>query len=97
MIATTRTPAATTAILATITPTPLKTILSPTRYPYAVACVKDGKIASTVSYATTLEDCYAKVQGWRSAYGTADYIMAEQQEIGEAIPNVCVNSYWVAV
>jgi hypothetical protein len=29
--------------------------------------------------------------------GSADYIMAEQQEIGEAIPDVCVNTYWVAV
>jgi hypothetical protein len=37
-------------------PTPLKTILCPTRYPFAVAYVKDGKIASTIAYATTLED-----------------------------------------
>jgi hypothetical protein len=93
----TRTPAATAAALAAITPTPLKTILSRTRYPFAVACVKDGKIVNTFSYATTLEECYALVQGWRSSMGSADYIMAEQQEIGEAIPDVCVNTYWVAV
>jgi hypothetical protein len=93
----TRTPAATSAALAAITPTPLKTILSPQRYPYAVAFVKDGKIHHTLAYATTLEDCYFKVQGWRSSRGSASYIMAEMREIGEAIPNVCVNTYWVAV
>ena len=77
-------------------PTPLKTILCPIRYPFAVAFVKDGKITSTLAYATTLEDCYFQVQGWRSAYGSADYIMAEQKEIGEKTPDR-VNTYWVAV
>jgi hypothetical protein len=93
----TRTPAATAAALAAITPTPRKTILSRTRYPVAVACVKDGKIISTASSQTTLADCYAEVQGWRSSLPQYQWIMAEQQEIGEAIPDVCVNTYWVAV
>lgn len=77
-------------------PTPLKTILSPDRYPFAVAHVKDGKIASTVAYASTLEDCYFQTQGWRGSMGSADYIMAEMREIGEATPDQ-VNTYWVAV
>jgi hypothetical protein len=77
-------------------PTPLKTILCSIRYPFAVAFVKDGKIASTIAYATTLEDCYFQVQGWRSSMGSADYIMAEQKEIGEETPDR-VNTYWVAV
>ena len=72
------------------TPTPLQTILSADRYPYAVAFVKDGKITSTMSYATTLEDCYFQVQGWRSSMASADYIMAEQRERNG-------KSYWVAV
>jgi hypothetical protein len=71
-------------------PTPLQTILSPTRYPFAVAFVKGGKIARTLAYASTLEDCYFQVQGWRSSMGSADYIMAEQQERSG-------KSYWVAV
>ena len=71
-------------------PTPLLTILSPERYPYAVAQVRDGKITSTLAYATTLEECYFQVQGWRSSMGSADYIMAEQREING-------KSYWVAV
>ena len=80
------------------TPTPLKTILSPTRYPFAVAQVRDGKITCTVSYQTTLEQCYAETQGWRSmAVGADGYIMAEMREIGEAIPNVSVNTFWCAV
>ena len=90
------TPAATVDILATITPTPLKTILS-NRYQFAVAIVKDGQIASTVGYSTSLEDCYFQLQAWRSSMSNTDFIMVEQQEIGEEIPNVCVNSYWVAV
>jgi hypothetical protein len=73
-----------------IDPTPLQTILSPTRYPFAVAFVKGGKIARTLAYASTLEDCYFQVQGWRSSMGSADYIMAEQQERSG-------KSYWVAV
>lgn len=92
-----RTPAATAEILATITPTPLKTILSPGRYPFAVAQVKDGTIVNTVGYSTSLEDCYFQLQAWRSSMSNTDFIMVEQQEIGEEIPNVCVNSYWVAV
>jgi hypothetical protein len=71
-------------------PTPLQTILSPTRYPFAVAQVKDGKITSTLAYQDSLEECYFQVQGWRSSMGSAAYIMAEQQEING-------KSYWVAV
>ena len=71
-------------------PTPLQTILSADRYPYAVAMVKDGKIACTMAYAATLEDCYFQVQGWRSSMASADYIMAEQRERNG-------KSYWVAV
>jgi hypothetical protein len=55
-----------------------------------VAFVKGGKIARTLAYASTLEDCYFQVQGWRSSMGSADYIMAEQQERNG-------KSYWVAV
>ena len=82
-----------------MTPTPLKTILSKERYPFAVAEVKNNKIVSTVSYAypPTLEQCYAELQGWRAAYPDRNFIMAEMKEIGEAIPNVSVNTYWVAV
>jgi hypothetical protein len=71
-------------------PTPLQTILSPTRYPFAVAFVRDGKITRTMAYATTLEDCYFQVQGWRASMGTGAFIMAEQQERNG-------KSYWVAV
>jgi hypothetical protein len=71
-------------------PTPLQTILSADRHPYAVAMVKDGKIACTMAYAATLEECYALVQGWRSSMGSAAYIMAEQRERNG-------KSYWVAV
>ena len=77
-------------------PTPLKTILSPTRYPFAVAMVRNGRIVSTVAYPATLEDCYFQVMGWRSARPQDQWIMAEMREIGEAVPNVCVNTYWVA-
>lgn len=79
-------------------PTPLKTILSATRYPYAVAYVQDGKITHTVGYATTLEDCYFQVQGWRGVWRwrDADYIMVEMREIGESTPDR-VNTYWCAV
>ena len=79
-----------------IAPTPLKTILSPQRYPFAVARVRDGEIISTASYQTSLEDCYAQVQGWRSSLPQYTWIMAEMQEIGEATPDR-VNTYWVAV
>lgn len=72
------------------TPTPLLTILSPERYPYAVAMVKDGKISCTMAYAATLEDCYFQVQGWRASMGSGAYIMAEQRESNG-------KSYWVAV
>ena len=82
--------------MTTFSPAPLKTILSPTRYPYAVAMVKDGKIACTMAYAATLEDCYFQTQGWRASMGSADFIMAEMREIGEATPDQ-VNTYWVAV
>ena len=75
------------------TPTPLKTILSPTRYPFAVAQVKNGKIASTLSYQTTLEQCHAEMQGWRSHFNSADYIMAEMRNLDDT-PSY---SYWVAV
>jgi hypothetical protein len=79
-----------------MTPTPLKTILSPTRYPFAVAQVRDGKIISTAGYQTSLADCYAQVQGWRSSLPQYTWIMAEMREIGEEIPDR-VNTYWVAV
>ena len=71
-------------------PAPLQTILSADRYPYAVAMVKDGKIACTMAYAATLEDCYFQVQGWRGCHSSAAYIMAEQRESNG-------KSYWVAV
>jgi hypothetical protein len=81
----------------TITPAPLKTVLTPDRYPFAVATVVDGKIACTVSYASTLEDCYNQVQGWRASIANYnfkhDYIMAEQRDLDNT-PNY---SYWVAV
>jgi len=97
-----RTSAATVALLSAITPTPLKTILSRTRYPFAVACVKAGQITHTVAYSSTLAECYAMVQGWNSSrlpsqVAEFHYVMAEQREIGEAVPNVCVNTYWAAV
>ncbi|MFZ9739205.1 MAG: hypothetical protein ACO3EZ_14465 [Prochlorotrichaceae cyanobacterium] len=79
-----------------MTPTPLKTILSPTRYPFAVAMVRDGKISRTVAYPATVEDCYIQVQGWRSARPHDQWIMVEQREIGEKTPDR-VNTYWVAV
>lgn len=78
------------------TPTPLKTILSPQRYPYAVAQVLNGKIISTAAYQSTLADCYAQVQGWRSSLPQYQWIMAEIREIGERTPDR-VNTYWVAV
>jgi hypothetical protein len=71
-------------------PTPLQTILCPTRYPFAVAVVKNGKIDRTMSYATTLEDCYFQVMGWRASMASGAFIMAEQQERNG-------KSYWVAV
>ncbi len=77
-------------------PTPLKTILSPVDYPFAVAAVVKGKISHTFGYSKGLADCYAKCQGWRSSCPDADIIMVEQREIGAKRPN-CVNSYWVAV
>lgn len=77
-------------------PTPLKTILCSTRYPFAVAMVKNGKIVSTVAYPRTLEECYHQLMGWRSARPRDQWIMAEQREIGEATPTQ-VNTYWVAV
>jgi hypothetical protein len=70
--------------------TPLQTILSRTRYPFAVAHVRDGRIISTASYQTSLADCYAEVQAWRSSLPQYQWIMAEQQEIDG-------KSYWVAV
>ena len=77
-------------------PTPLKTILSPTRYPFAVAYAEGGAIRHTVAYAATLEECYAQVQAWRSYRQDGAYIMASMAEIGERTPGR-VNTYWVAV
>ena len=81
-------------------PAPLKTILCPVRYPYAVAQVKDGKIVSTVAYFRNLEECYHQTQAWRQTYANYnrryEYIMAEMREIGEKTPNR-VNTYWCAV
>ncbi len=77
--------------------TPLKTVLVSTRYPFAVAEVENGKITSTVAYASTLEDCYNQVQGWRASISNYnfkhDYIMAEMKDLDNT-PNY---SYWVAV
>ena len=85
----------------TAIPTPLKTILSPARYPFAVAVVRDGKIVSTVAYPSSLEECYVQTQAWRQAYANYNhpeqYIMAEMRMIGEEIPNEQVNTYWCAV
>jgi len=72
------------------TPTPLLTILSRTRYPFAVAHIRDGRIISTAAYQTTLADCYAEVQGWRSSLPQYKWIMVEQQEING-------KSHWCAV
>jgi len=72
-------------------PTPLQTILSPTRDPFAVAFVKDGRIARTLAYASTLEDCYYQVQGWRACQSSGAFIMVEQQQERSG------KSYWVAV
>ena len=77
-------------------PAPLKTILSPTRYPYAVAYAEGGKIRHTVAYASTLEEAQAQAQAWRSYRQDGAYILAEMREIGESTPNR-VNTYWVAV
>jgi hypothetical protein len=71
-------------------PTPLQTILSPTRYPFAVASVVNGKITGTAAYQTTLADCYAEVQGWRSSLPEYQWVMVEQREING-------KSYWCAV
>jgi len=76
---------------------PLKTVLTVDRYPFAVAKVENGKITCTVSYASTLEDCYNQVQGWRSSFANYsfkdNYIMAEMKDLDNT-PNY---SYWVAV
>ena len=84
----------------TVTPTPLKTILTPTRYPFAVAKVAGGKIVCTIAYARNLEDCYNQVQGWRASDASYnfkhEYVAAEMVEIGDRTPN-SVNTYWVAV
>lgn len=76
-------------------PTPLKTILSSQRYPYAIAKVHNGQIVSTHSYASSIEELHHSYQGWKNAID--QYIMVEMREIGDAIPNVCVNTYWVAI
>lgn len=68
------------------TPKPLKTILSRTRYPFAVAHVRDGRIISTAAYQTSLESCYNEVQAWRSSLPQYQWIMAEQKD-----------GHWVAV
>jgi hypothetical protein len=81
-------------------PAPLKTILCPVRYPYAVAQVKDGKIVSTVAYQDNWDECYRQTRVWRQAYVNYNhpfqYIMVEMREIGEKTPNR-VNTYWCAV
>ena len=55
-----------------------------------MAFVKDGRIARTLAYASTLEDCYFQVQGWRACQSSGAFIMVEQQERSG-------KSYWVAV
>ena len=77
-------------------PKPLKTILCPVDYPFAVAQVVNGAIKNTFGYSKSLADCYAKCQGWRSSCPDAEIIMVEQSEIGAKRPD-SVNSYWVAV
>jgi hypothetical protein len=69
-------------------PKPLKTILSPERYPFAVALMEDGEIKYTVAYEQTLEDIHKQMKIWNKGYSfdKGQFIMAEQQ-----------NGYWVAV
>ena len=84
---------------ATANPTPLKTILSATRYPYGIGYVVDGKIVSIVGYATTLEEVYHRTNAWNQSlpdHAKGRYIMVEQKEIGEKTAT-SVNSYFVAV
>jgi hypothetical protein len=76
---------------------PVKTILSPNRYPYAVARIKNGRINDTIKYFSTLEECLQGAQKSRNYYNSPDYIAVEMREIGEAIPNKTVNTYWVPV
>lgn len=54
-------------------------------HPFAVAKVKNGKVAYTVAYAETLEQCYYQVQGWRCSMGDGSYAMAEQRN-GRWVP-----------
>lgn len=77
-------------------PTPLKTILTPDRYSFAVAYADDGKIKCTSAYASSLEEVYFMVQGWNNSlpqHCTGRYIMAEMRDLDET-PSY---SYWVAV
>ena len=78
------------------TPKPLKTILCPVDYPFAVASVENDKISYTFGYSKGLADCYANMLRWRSSCPHADIIMVRQSEIGAKRPD-SVNSYWVAV
>jgi len=79
------------------TPTPLKTILTPDRYPFAVAKVENGKIVSTVSYATSLEDAHRSTQKWNNSLRGFNFnhkfVMAEMKDLD----NTPSYSYWVAI
>ena len=78
-------------------PTPLKTILTPDRYPFAVAKVENGRIVSTVAYETSLEDVHSKTQKWNNTLRGFNfnhiYVMAEMKDLD----NTSSYSYWVAI
>lgn len=78
------------------TPTPLKTILSADRYPFAVAYVEEGAIKYTVGYEKTLEDVYFSAMGWNQSLprnSQGRYIMSEMSNLDDTESY----SYWVAV
>lgn len=77
-------------------PSPLKTRLDDPDFPFAVGYVQNGKLTRTVAWASSLEECYFKTQGWRSRDPAAQYIMVENRQIGEETAT-SVNTYWVPV
>ena len=77
-------------------PAPLKTILDASRYPFAVAHVRDNQLQYTLAYAESLEQCYFKTQGFRANGWHGEVIMVENREVGKAKGDN-VNTYWVAV
>ena len=79
-------------------PTPLKTILDPVQYPFAVAYMVDNRIEYTLGYAQTLEQVYFMKCGWEQADPTqakpgGKFIMVENANLD----NTDDYSYWVAV